>query len=39
MSRFVFRLATLLGTTPAALRDSLTPAELAAWAAYMEATK
>jgi hypothetical protein len=39
MSRFVFRLAVLLGTTPAALRDSLTTAELAAWMASMEAAK
>ena len=35
--RYLYRLAVLLGTTPAALREQMTAADFAAWIAYMRA--
>jgi hypothetical protein len=35
--RYLYRLAVLLGTTPAALREQMTAADLAEWIAYMRA--
>ncbi len=37
--RYLYRLAVLLGTTPAALREQMTSADFAAWIAYMRAAK
>ena len=33
--RYLYRLAVLLGTTPAVLREQMTSADFAAWIAYM----
>ena len=39
MSDYIYRLAVLLGTTPDALREQLTAADLAFWIAFMRAAK
>jgi hypothetical protein len=39
MSRILCRLAAMLGTTPAALREQMTTAELSLWIAYMRAKR
>jgi len=39
MNRTLFRLAVLVGSTTAALRERLTTADLAVWIAYMETGK
>lgn len=39
MSPALYRIAAILGTTPASLRERMTAADLAQWIAYMEAKR